>query len=119
MTFDIITDFTAGSDNINIAALNGTGFIAGSGTATGVNVTTIANGYNASVDFTSVNTFSDLSSELFGQLIGSSGGGASASTGVQAYLIDLAGNTGLLGTGSYLVINDNDTDLTASDLMIA
>ena len=43
---------------------------------------------------------------------------AKSATGIEAYIIDLAGNTGALGTWKYLVINDGNDGLQATDLMI-
>ena len=45
---------------------------------------------------------------------------ASAAGGdIEAYVIDLAGNQGALGEGTYLLINNDDTQMTVADVMIA
>jgi S-layer protein len=118
VTFDTITDFTSGDDSIDVDALNGTAFIAGAGTATGTTVTTLTT-EAGSLGTTFINTFADLSAAAAGLLTASAAGAAGAATGLQTYVIDLSGNTGALGTGIYLVVNDADTDLTAGDVMIA
>ena len=52
-------------------------------------------------------------------LTASAAGAAGAATGIQAYVINLTGNTGALGTGTYLLINNADAVMTAADVMIA
>jgi Ca2+-binding RTX toxin-like protein len=120
VTFDSITDFTAGADNINVAALNGTAFIDANGTAAGTTVTTLITAQGSLADIT-IATFAELAFAVNASLllVASAAGVAGAATGLQAYLIDLTGNTGALGTGSYLVINNADAVLTAADVMIA
>jgi len=114
-TFDSITDFTTTSDKISVAAL--ADLLAGAD-ATGVTVTSVTTG-GASLNDTTIANFAELkvAVDALG-LVASAAGAAGAGTGLQAYLIDLTGNTGALGTGKYLVLNDTDTVLTAADAMI-
>ena len=112
-TFDAITDFWAdniGDDRIDLSAINT--ILTGGGEATGVTVTTYT-----MTDFDDVDTFADLVSFL-PVLTASAEGAAGSTTGLQAYAIDLTGNTGALGTGKYLLVNNNNTDMDAGDLMI-
>ncbi len=116
ISFDRITDFSAGADNLNIAAINTA--LTGGAAGTSVTVSTLTTAGGSLAD-TTIATFAELATAV-GTLNGNTGWTASAAGGViQAYLINLSGNTGGLGTGSYLVVNNNDTALTASDLMIA
>jgi len=112
-TFDVITDFTTTSDKISVALL--ADVLAG-GNATGVTVTTIT---TTTLGTTSIATFGALATAVNAVgLVASAAGGAGANTGLQAYLIDLTGNTGALGAAKYLVLNNNNTTLTAADTMI-
>ena len=117
VTFDSITDFTAGTDNFNIAAINTA--LTAAGAATGVTVTTLTTAAGSLAD-TTIADFAELkvAVDALG-LTASAAGAAGAATGIQAYFINLTGNTGALGTGNYFVINNNDAALTAADVMIA
>ena len=117
VTFDSITDFTAGTDNINIAAINTV--LTGGAAATGVTVTTLTTAAGSLADTTIAN-FAELvvAVDNLG-LTASAAGAAGAATGIQAYVINLTGNTGALGTGTYLLINNADAVMTAADVMIA
>jgi len=118
VTFDAITDFKAtgaGADTIQIAAALNTD-LTGGVAATGITVTTFTTGTLGSTtiaDFAGLKTAVDAVG-----LVASAAGAAGAATGLQAYVINLAGNTGALGTGTYLVLNNDDTALTADDVMI-
>lgn len=109
VTFDSITDFAAG-DKISLAAINAV--LAGGTAATGITLTTVA---TAAV--TVINDFAGLVTAA-GTLTASAAGAAGAATGLQAYILDLSANTGTLGAGKYLLINDNDTAMDAGDLLI-
>lgn len=105
-TFDVFNDFASVSDKINIAAINAT--LTGGAPAGSVAIT-VVNWLN---DIgTSVNTFQDMSDDLLGGLVGSSG------AGIKAYIFDLSGSGGAL-QGKYLLLNNNDTDMTTADVMI-
>jgi len=109
VSFDVITDFTSASDKINLAAINAT--LAGGTAATSITVTTLTTGVS-SLNSTSIATFADLKTAADSLLA------ASTSSGLKAYFVDLTGNTGALGTGKYLLINDGTAALTATDVMI-
>lgn len=116
-TFDAISDLAAGAnDQINIAAINAT--LAGGVAATGITVTTLTTD-GASLNSTAIATFADLKTavDVLG-LTASATGVAGGATGLQAYIIDLTGNLGALGTGKYLLINNADVEMTASDVLI-
>jgi Ca2+-binding RTX toxin-like protein len=99
-TFDSITDFTSGSDKIQIATV---GLVDFSSTAT-ASVNTLS--------FVDLSTFADLVSQM-NVLEGST------SSVAQVYDITLTG-TGLAASGlmRLLIVNDGDTVLDAEDLMI-
>jgi len=113
VTFDTITDFTSAADKLNINAINTA--LTGAGAATAVTVTALTTAAG-SIANTSIGTFADLAAAVTasGKLVASAAAG-----NINAYVIDLAGNTGALGTGKYLLLNNNDTALTANDVMIA
>ena len=69
--------------------------------------------FTESGGFYYINSFYDLKLELDKNILT-----ASSASGLQAYIINLTGNEGSLGKGKYLVVNNNDTELTSSDLMI-
>ena len=109
ITFDAILDFTSGEDKIALADLNVT--LTGGAEATSVHVTTFAIGGGVLVDH--IGTFADLAGQLVGDLTGSVANGA-----LQVYILDLTGNNGALGTGKYLLVNNNNTGMDTGDLFI-
>ncbi len=117
VTFDTIKDFVTTADKLNIAAINTA--LTGGGAATGATVTAVGTSGAGSLADTTIADFAELKAAIdtLG-LTASATGAAGANTGIQAYLIDLTGNTGALGTGKYLVINNNNTTLDANDVMI-
>ena len=116
VSFDTITDFTTATDRLDFTTL---GDALAGGNATGVTVTTLTTG-NASLNDTTIATFAELKVAVDAVgLTASAAGAAGGNTGLQAYVIDLTGNTGALGTGKYLVANNTDTALTVADAMIA
>jgi Ca2+-binding RTX toxin-like protein len=112
VTFDTITDFDS-SDFIDISDINTV--LTGGAAATGVTVNTVTYGALGS---NPINNFSDFVAPL-NRMQASAPGGKGANTGIQAFFIDLAGNGGTLGTGKYLMINNNDGQLNSNDVMIA
>ena len=115
-TFDTITDFTTGSDKILVAGINTE--LTGGQAATGATVTILTTANN-SLNDTTIADFAELKVAVDAKgLVGSAAGAAGGNTGLQAYIIDLTGNTGDLGTGKYLVLNNNNTNLSALDVMI-
>ncbi len=116
-TFDALTDFCAtgqGNDTIDLSAINAV--LTGGVAATGITVTALTTG-TGSMNSTNIATFAELVTAA-GTLVASTGGAASATTGLQAYVIDLSGNTGALGTGKYLLVNNSNTAIDVNDLMI-
>lgn len=114
-TFDALTDFCAGgqgNDSIDLSAINAV--LTGGVAATGITVTALSTG---SMGTANIATFAELAAAA-GTLVASTGGAASAMTGLQAYVIDLSGNTGALGAGKYLLVNNGNTGIDANDLMI-
>lgn len=101
VTFDKIVGFNAAIDKISIIGAN---FVA-TGNAAVVNATMNIGGA------TVVNDFAGLVTAA-GSLT------ASATTDVQIFILDLTTNTGALGTGKYLVVNDSNAGLQATDLMV-
>jgi hypothetical protein len=115
VTFDTIVDFTTGSDEFDVILL--ADILAGAANATGATVTALSTGA-ASLNDTTIATFAELKVAIDAVGLTASAAGASgATTGLQVYTIDLAGNTGALGTGRYMLLNDNDTVITATDAM--
>jgi phosphotransferase system HPr-like phosphotransfer protein len=115
VTFDTIVDFTTGSDEFDVILL--ADILAGAANATGATVTALSTGA-ASLNDTTIATFAELKVAIDAVgLIASAAGASGAATGLQVYTIDLAGNTGALGTGRYMLLNDNDTVITATDAM--
>jgi hypothetical protein len=62
---------------------------------------------------TTIANFSELATAVGSSLSASAAGG-----NLQAYVISLAGNTGALGTGTYVLVNNNNTSMDTGDLMI-
>lgn len=119
VTFDTITDFTSGSDTIVITAVNAV--LAGGVAATGVTLTTLTTAAGSIAD-TTIDDFAELAAAIAAGpavMVASDAGAAGPAIGLQAFLIDLTGNTGALGTGSFLVINDANANLQATDVMFA
>jgi len=115
VTFDVITDFTSTVDQLDVVTVADA--LAG-GDATGVTVTTLTTG-GASLNDTTLADFAELKVAVDAVgLTASAAGAAGGATGLQAYIIDLTGNTGALGTGTYLVLNNADVALTAADVMV-
>jgi Ca2+-binding RTX toxin-like protein len=111
VTFDTISNFTWGSDKINLAAINTA--LTGGTAATTITVGSLTTGAGSMND-TSIANFADLKTAIEdGNLLS-----ASSDTGLQAYVIDLTDNTGGLGTGKYLLVNDSDTTMDIGDLLI-
>ncbi len=109
VTFDTISDFVSGTDKIDLAAINTA--LTGGTAATGITITTLTTG-SESMNDTTIDNFSELVTAA-GTLAASASG-----TGLQAYVIDLTDNTGGLGTGKYLLVNDSDTTMDIGDLLI-
>lgn len=105
VTFDTISDFATTSDKINLAAINAT--LTGTAAAAAVVVTEKGLGGPGVI-----NDFAALVSWVGTSLT------ASDSTNLQAYVIDLTGNTGSLGTGKYLLVNNANTTMDSGDLLI-
>ena len=114
-TFDLVTDFTTTADEFDIAVV--ADLLAGAN-ATGVTITTITTAAG-SLNDTTIADFAELkvAVDALG-LVASAAGAAGANTGLQIYTIDLTGNTGDLGTGYYVLLNDTSTTMTAGDVMI-
>jgi hypothetical protein len=103
--FDTVTDFGA-SDIIDLSSVNQA--LTGGAAASVITLTQLALTDTTIADF----------SELAAAILADAGLDASSGAGLQAYLVDLTGNTGALGTGSYLLVNDNDTTMDGGDLMV-
>ncbi len=103
--FDTITDFGA-TDTIYLGLVNSA--LTGGAAASVITLTQLALTDTTIADF----------SELAAAILADGGLDASSDAGLQAYLVDLTGNTGALGTGSYLLVNDNDTTMDGGDLMV-
>ena len=113
--FDKLDEFDSGEDKIDIDTV--ADGMAG-GNATGVTVTTLTTG-GGSMNDTTIATFAELVTAVEATtLVASAAGAAGAATGIQVYVIDLTGNTGALGTGKYILINNNDTDMDSDDILI-
>ena len=114
-TFDLVTDFTTTVDEFDTDAL--ADILAGAD-ATGVTITAITTAAGSLAD-TTIADFAELkvAVDALG-LVASAAGAAAAATGLQIYTIDLTGNTGALGTGYYVLLNDTTTTMTAADVMI-
>ena len=114
VTFDAISDFTSGTDTISLVLINAA--LTGGAAATGTTISTLTTSVSSMNDTTIAN-YAELVTAV-GSLVASAAGTAGTGTGLQAYVIDLTGNTGALGTGKYLLVNDADTSMDAGDLFI-
>ncbi|MDA9677879.1 hypothetical protein N9T52_00295 [bacterium] len=110
-TFDAITQFDTGEDKIDIAGVNTA--LTGAGAAGAIAIVSTLTTAGGSMNDTTIATFAELK-----VAVDAVGLTASAAGGLKAHIIDLTGNTGALGTGKYLVINNNDTAITAADILI-
>ena len=116
VTFDKIVDFNAGANNaaIDLISITGANFVAGATGMAAGDLAILTTGTGATnLASTTINDFAGLAALTNGTNMA-----ASTNTGINAYIIDLAGNTGALGTGQYLVVNDSTAGLQATDLMI-
>ena len=111
-TFDVITDFGNGADDLDIAAINTV--LTGGGAATGVFVTDLGD-LGSVANFAALAADSDLDA---GSLLASAAGaaGAGAGTGIKAYTF--IANIGSAGSLNYTLINNNDTAYGAADVLI-
>ena len=109
VTFDKINDLNFGDvqDKIDLTGISSV--LIGGGTLSDDHTTNFST-LSGLVD---INSFNDLKSYLDTTTLT-----ASSASGLQAYIIDLTGNTGYLGQGKYLVVNNNDKIFTSDDLMI-
>jgi len=115
-TFIEVTDFTTTEDEFDVAVVGDA--LAGGVNATGVTVTALTTGAT-SLNDTTIADFAELKVAIDALgLQASAAGAAGAATGLQVYTIDLTGNTGDLGTGFYVLINNNDAVYTADDVLI-